>query len=101
MPARRVSPNSSMFESILQVDLPEGRKGKHHTIVAHVLQAIVELEAGRALKIPLEQLPDTKVNIRSALNRTSKQKNLGIATSSDDAYLYVWKPKPAAQATKK
>ena len=41
-----------MFESISQIDLPEGRKGKHHTIVAHVLQAIEELEAGRALKDP-------------------------------------------------
>jgi hypothetical protein len=82
---------NSMFESISQNDLPEGRKGKHHTIVAQVLHDIEELEVGRALKIPISQLPDTKANIRSALNRTSKQKSLDIATSSDDDFLYVWK----------
>jgi hypothetical protein len=91
VPARRMSSKNSMFESISQNDLPEGRKGKHHTIVAQVLQDIEELEIGRALKIPIAQLPDTKANIRSALNRTSKQKSLEIATSSDDEYLYVWK----------
>jgi len=101
MPPRRVNSVGSMFESISQLDLPEGRKGKHHTIVAQVLQAIEELEVGRALKIPLAQLPDTKANIRSALNRTSKQKNLDIATSSDEGYLYVWKMVPASKAGKR
>ena len=91
MPTRQANKKSSMFESISQVDLPEGRRGKHHTIVAQVLQAIEELEVGRALKIPIAQLPDTKANIRSALNRASKQKDLGVATSSDDGFLYVWK----------
>jgi hypothetical protein len=100
VPSRRVN-NGSMFESISQNDLPEGRKGKHHTIVAQVLHDIEELEIGRALKIPLSQLPDTKANIRSALNRTSKQKNLEIATSSDDGYLYVWKLVPESQTGKK
>ncbi len=94
MPARRTSSKNSIFESISQNDLPEGRKGKHHSIVAQVLHDIDELEVGRALKIPISQLPDTKANIRSALNRTSKQKSLEIATSSDDEYLYVWKLMP-------
>ena len=66
-------------------------RGSTTTIVAQVLHDIEELEVGRALKIPISQLPDTKANIRSALNRTSKQKNLDIATSSDDGFLYVWK----------
>lgn len=101
MPTRRASSKNSMFESISQDDLPEGRKGKHHTIVAQVLHDIEELEIGRALKIPLSQLPDTKANIRSALNRTSKQKKLEIATSSDDGYLYVWKLVPESQNGKK
>jgi hypothetical protein len=96
VPTRRASNKNSMFESISQNDLPEGRKGKHHTIVAQVLHDIEELEIGRALKIPISQLPDTKANIRSALNRTSKQKNLEIATSSDDGFLYVWKLMPKA-----
>jgi len=87
----RASQKISMFDSISQVDLPEGRKGKHHTIVAQILQAIAELDGERALKIPLAELPDTKANVRSALNRASKQKDLSVTTSSDDEYLYVWK----------
>ncbi len=89
-----------MFQSISQDDLPEGRKGKHHTIVAQVLDGIEELEPGRALKIPISELPDTKANIRSALNRASKLRNLGITTSSDDAYLYVWKVIPDGKMEK-
>ena len=98
MVIRPAKSKNSMFESISQNDLPEGRKGKHHTIVAQVLHDIEELEAGRALKIPIAQLPDTKANIRSALNRTSKQKSLDIATSSDDDFLYVWKLVPKTNA---
>jgi hypothetical protein len=49
------------------------------------------LQDGSALKIPLEELPDTKENIRSALSRATRQKQIDIATSSDDNFLYVWK----------
>jgi hypothetical protein len=82
----------SGFSSISQDDLPNGRKGKHHTIVADLLRDIDSLAEGRALKVPLKELPDTKANIRSALNRASRQKKLEIATSSDDDFLYIWKP---------
>ena len=82
----------SGFSSISQDDLPHGRKGKHHTVVADLLRDIEALTDGRALKVPVTELPDTKANIRSALNRASRQKNLEIATSSDDDFLYIWKP---------
>jgi hypothetical protein len=45
-----------------------------------------------ALKVPLSALPDTKENIRSALSRATRQKGIDIATSSDEDFLYVWKP---------
>jgi len=83
-------PKNGSFKSISQDDLPEGRKGKHHAIVAQLLKDLGELKDGRALKIPISELPDTKANIRSALNRASKQKRLDIATSSDVLYFYVW-----------
>jgi hypothetical protein len=79
------------FESVLQVDVPTGRNGKHREIVSQLLSDIAQLEAGNALKIPLSELPDTKENIRSALNRATRERGLNIATSSDDDYLYVWK----------
>jgi hypothetical protein len=80
------------FESILQVNVPKGRDGKHKQIVEELLVGIGRLEQGAALKVPLSALPDTKENIRSALSRASRQRGIDIATSSDNEFLYVWKP---------
>jgi hypothetical protein len=82
---------TAQFESILQVDVPKGRDGKHKQIVTQLIEGIERLKKGSAMKIPLAELPDTKENIRSALSRASKQKQLDIATSSDEHYLYAWK----------
>jgi hypothetical protein len=79
------------FESVLQVDVPKGRDGKHKEIITQLLAAIAQLSAGAALKIPLSQLPDTKENIRSALSRAARQAQINLATSSNDEFLYVWK----------
>jgi hypothetical protein len=83
--------NTSSFESIPQLDVPKGRDGKHKKIITRLLTDIEHLEAGSALKVPLNELPDTKENIRAALNRATRQKSLEVATSSDADYLYVWK----------
>jgi hypothetical protein len=80
------------FESMLQADVPTGRNGKHKEIITQLLSDIDQLEQGKALKVPLAELPDTKENIRSALNRATRAKGMDVATSSDDEYLYVWRP---------
>jgi len=85
------SSTSMRFNSVLQEDVPKGRDGKHKEIVAQLLSDIHQLADGLALKIPLAELPDTKENIRSALSRAASQRNLRIATSSNDEFLYVWK----------
>jgi hypothetical protein len=79
------------FQSILQLDVPKGRDGKHKQIVTQLLSDIEQLVEGMALKIPLSALPDTKENIRSALNRATHFKGMEVATSSDAEFLYVWK----------
>jgi hypothetical protein len=84
------------FESVLQVDVPKGRDGKHKQIILRLLDDIGQLAAGTALKIPLTQLPDTKENIRSALSRAARQKGVPLATSSNDEFLYVWKTEEVA-----
>lgn len=84
------------FESILQLDVPKGREGKHKLIVTQVLDDLDRLDHGSALKIPLSALPDSKENIRSALNRATRQRGLEVATSSDATHLYVWKVEPKA-----
>ena len=81
------------FESMLQADVPKGRDGKHKLIVEDLLNDLGQLQEGNALKIPLSALPDSKENIRSALSRATRQREIEIATSSDDEFLYVWKPK--------
>jgi hypothetical protein len=83
--------DSMKFESVLQVDVPKGRDGKHKQIITQLLGDIAQLGAGTALKIPLSQLPDTKENVRSALSRAARQQKINLATSSNEDYLYVWK----------
>jgi hypothetical protein len=82
------------FESIPQLEVPKGRDGKHKQIVSQLLSDIDQLGAGAALKIPLSALPDSKENIRAALNRATRQKGVEVATSSDAEFLYVWKAEP-------
>lgn len=82
------------FESILQADVPKGRDGKHKQIVTRFLRDIAQLKPGSALKVPLEALPDSKENIRAALNRATRLRGIEVATSSDAEYLYVWKTDP-------
>jgi hypothetical protein len=92
MPTENGRKSPPKFESMLQTDVPMGRNGKHKEIVAQLLSDINQLEPGNALKVPLAELPDTKENIRSALNRATRELGITVATSSDNDHLYVWKP---------
>ncbi len=92
------------FQAIRQKDVPKGREGKHKRVVGQLLSEIDRLEPGTALKVPLSALPDSKENIRSALNRATRQRGMEVATSSDAEYLYVWKtesktPSPSPVST--
>jgi TusA-related sulfurtransferase len=93
-PDSNIKTTTMNFQSILQVDVPKGRDGKHKQIVMQLLSDIERLADGKALKIPLTALPDSKENIRSALNRATRQQGITVATSSDAEYLYVWKEEP-------
>ncbi len=83
-------PTTDSFKSILQEEVPIGRDGKHKRIITRLLADIERLDPGSALKVPLSALPDTKENIRSALNRATRQKGLEVSTSSDADNLYIW-----------
>ncbi len=73
-----------------RTNVPTGRHGKHNSIVNQILDDLKDLETGKAIKIPLSELPDTKVNIRSALNRATRKLDKAVATATDDDFLYVW-----------
>jgi hypothetical protein len=78
------------FQTATRSEVPTGRKGKHNGIVSQILADLEKLNAGLCLKIPLSELPDTKVNIRSALNRATHTQHKSVATATDDEFLYVW-----------
>ena len=90
------NPQHMNFQSILQAEVPKGRDGKHKQIVARLIDNIARLPQGSALKVPFADLPDSKENIRSALSRATKQRDIAIATSSDDTYLYIWQTEVAS-----
>ena len=79
------------FPTMLQADVPQGRKGKHRTIVSEIISDLDRLENGSALKIDLKELDDSKENVRSALNRVTRKQKRNVATASDAQFLYVWK----------
>ena len=78
------------YQSIKQIDVPKGREGKHKKIITQLLSDIEQLEMDRALRIPLSALPDSKENIRSALNRATRKAGLKVATATDASFLYIW-----------
>ena len=78
------------FKTMPQVDVPQGRNGKHKQIVTQILSDLDQLPAGVALKVPLAKLEETKENVRSALNRAIHRDSRNVATASDAEFLYVW-----------
>ena len=79
------------FQGMRQIDVPQGRNGKHKAIVTKILSDLDQIDKGVALKVPLVQLTDSKEKVRSALNRATRKDRRNVATASDDEFLYVWK----------
>jgi hypothetical protein len=79
------------FRSIVQAEVPQGRNGKHKPIISRIVADLEQLPPGRALRIPLAELPDSKENVRSALNRVTRQRQMPVSTSSDELHLYIWR----------
>ena len=91
--AKRIGPRN--FASIPAKDVPRGRNGKHKLIVQKILSDLDQLPVGRAMKVPLADLRESKAKVRSALNRAAHKSGRVVATASDDRFLYIWDEKPA------
>src|SRR3984893_18458586 len=88
--------NGSHYGAVDRSDVPLGRKGKHRKAVTDILSDLSKLSPQQAVKIPLSGLNGEKMqNLRSALNRVTREKNMQVETSSDEKYLYVWRVDPA------
>lgn len=78
------------FKTMEQVNVPQGRHGKHNKVVATILRDLDKLKNGSAIKIPLSELAESKEKVRSALNRATRKAGRTVATASDPSFLYVW-----------
>ncbi len=88
--------NETHYSSVNRSDVPQGRKGKHRKAVADILGDLSKLNARQAVRVPLSSLNGEKMqNLRSALNRVTREKKIPVATSSDEKYLYVWRADPS------
>jgi DNA helicase TIP49 (TBP-interacting protein) len=83
----KYSPN---FKTMAQVDVPQGRQGKHKQVVTQILADLDQLPPGTAIKVPLAEMEESKENVRSALNRAIHKDGRKVATASDADFLYVW-----------
>ncbi len=89
---RKRQAKEANFETISRVDLPSGRKGKHHSLLMRVLQDLDRLRDGRAIRIPLADCGGSVADIRAAIFRAANKQHFEIATSSDDEFFYLWRP---------
>ena len=78
------------FKSMPQIDVPQGRNGKHKAIVTQILSDLDQIPKGTALKVPIAELDESKAKVRSALNRATRKSGRHVATASDETFLYVW-----------
>jgi hypothetical protein len=78
------------FKTMVQLEVPQGRNGKHKLIITTILKDLDSLKAGSALKVPLAELVGSKEKVRSALNRATRKAGRTVATASDATFLYVW-----------
>ena len=74
--------NNSHYAAVDRSDVPQGRKGKHRKAVSDILADLSKLNG------------EKMQNLRSALNRVTREKNIPVETSSDEKYLYVWRADP-------
>ncbi|MGB2635674.1 MAG: hypothetical protein WAM58_17225 [Candidatus Acidiferrum sp.] len=90
MPTRVTKKSPMHFKTMIQADVPQGRNGKHKSIVTAILRDLEQLDEGAALKVPLEELAESKEKVRSALNRATRKAGLKVATATDTSFLYIW-----------
>ena len=87
MATSRIAAN---FRTMDLRDVPHSRDGRHKKIVGMILRDLDQLKDGAALRVPLHELGNTKENVRSALNRATRNAKLKVATATDRDFLYVW-----------
>lgn len=80
------------YQRVLISGVKGHRNGKHHNLIAGILEDLESLPADSAIQIPFAGTDGvTLANLRSALHRATTSKKLAVETSSDSENFYVWK----------
>ena len=88
---RTTTPVEFHFSTVPIESVLRTRRGKHHDVIAQILADLGRLSEGNAIQVPLSTLKSTKLeNLRAALNRATRSRNMMVSTSADEEYLYVW-----------
>jgi hypothetical protein len=68
------------------------RAGKHQEVVYHILSDLATLDEHSAVRIDLMEVGEKKAELRAALHRAANRERVKLATTSDEKYLYVFRP---------
>lgn len=86
--------NPLKYVRVPSAGLKDSRRGRHHELIAGILNDLETLPAGSAVQIPLSGIGGLSVaRLRSAIVRATNKQDTAIETSSDDKNFYLWKPK--------
>jgi len=90
------TPAPLKYRQVALSTLRKGRRGKHHDLVAGILEELQTVPVGSALEIPLEGVAIGLANLRSAVHRGAAAKGIEIETLADEKNFYVFKKAAAS-----
>jgi hypothetical protein len=67
-------------------------------LISKILSDVEKLDEQYALKMDLGQVGEAKANLRSALHREARKRQINLSTSSDEKHLYVFRGLSLARA---
>jgi hypothetical protein len=90
MKEKRKKPAPFHFPAVPLTTITGNRKGKHRKIILSILKDLERLDEYSALQINFIEAGVKKADLRSALHRAAKIRNVDLLTTSDEKHLYVF-----------
>ena len=91
MKNKKNTPPRLHFAAIPLAAAANRRMGKHYKMVSQILSDLEKLDQYTALKVEFLKVGAKKADLRAAVHRAAQKKNVPVATTSDDKYLYVFR----------
>ena len=91
MKDKKNTPPRLHFAAIPLAAAANRRMGKHYKMVSQILSDLEKLDQYTALKVEFLKAGVMKADLRAAVHRAAQKKNVPVATTSDDKYLYVFR----------